>query len=65
MISYKECTALRGIARDAEIDLLPRSMGGNELSFVAPAAQRGALTIALREHGWRYQDRDGVLYLNR
>ena len=58
-------TRVRRIATDAGIDLNTKSISGNQISFRVPAARRGALTIALRDAGWRYQDRDGTLYVFR
>lgn len=54
---------MRRIATDAGIDLNTKSILGNQISFRVPASRRSALTIALRDAGWRYQDRDGALYL--
>ena len=56
---------VRRAAADAGIDLNTKSISGNEITFRVPAARRGALTIALRDAGWRYADRDGVLYISR
>lgn len=54
---------VRRIANDAGIDLNTKSINGNVIYFRVPAARRGALTIAMREAGWRYQNRDGVLHI--
>ena len=54
---------VRRIASDAGIDLNTKSINGNVIYFRVPAARRGALTIAMREAGWRYKNRDGVLYI--
>ncbi len=54
---------VRRIASDAGIDLNTKSINGNVIYFRVPAARRGALTIAMREAGWRYQNRDGVLHI--
>ncbi len=56
---------VRRAAADAGIDLNTKSISGNEITFRAPAARRGALTIALRDAGWRYQDKDGILYISK
>lgn len=54
---------VRRIASEAGIDLNTKSINGNVIYFRVPAARRGALTIAMREAGWRYQNRDGVLHI--
>ena len=54
---------IRRIATDSEIDLNTQSINGNQMFFHVPATRRGALTIAVRNAGWRYQDRDGVLHV--
>lgn len=56
-------THFRRIANDAGIDLNTKSINGNVIYFRVPAARRGALTIAARESGWRYKNRDGVLHI--
>ena len=56
---------VRRVAADSGIDLNTKSINGNQITFRVPAARRGALTIALRDAGWRYADRDGVLYISR
>ena len=54
---------LRHTASDAGIDLETRSINGNQIVFGVRSGQRGALTIALRDAGWKYQDNDGVLHI--
>jgi hypothetical protein len=54
---------VRKIATDAGIDLNTKTINGNQMSVRVPASKRAALTAALRDAGWRYQDRDGVLYI--
>lgn len=54
---------LRRIAADSGIDLNTKTIAGNQISCRVPASKRSALTIALRDAGWRYQDRDGVLHI--
>ncbi|MBQ6736401.1 MAG: hypothetical protein IJQ90_02840 [Alphaproteobacteria bacterium] len=56
---------VRRVAADAGIDLNTKTIDGNQMTFRVPAARRGALTIALRDAGWRYADRDGVLYISK
>lgn len=55
--------ALRRTAVSAGIDLNTVMIEGNTMSFLVPVSKRGALTIALRNAGWQYQDRDGVLHI--
>ena len=54
---------VRRIANDSGIVLNTKSINGDVIYFRVPAARRGALTIAMREAGWRYQNRDGVLHI--
>lgn len=54
---------VRKIATDAGIDLNTKTINGPQMSVRIPASKRAALTIALRDAGWQYQDRDGVLYI--
>lgn len=56
---------VRRIAADNGIDLNTKSINGNQITFRVPAARRGALTIAMRDAGWRYTDKDGVLYISK
>lgn len=56
---------VRRVAADAGVDLNTKSINGNQINFRVPAARRGALTIALRDAGWRYSDKDGVLYISK
>ncbi len=56
---------VRRVAADAGIDLNTKSIRENEITFRVPATRRGALTIALRNAGWRYSDKDGVLYISK
>lgn len=57
--------SVRGIAASNDIDLNTTLIDGNQMSFLIPVSKRGALTIALRDAGWKYQDRDGVLHIFR
>ncbi|MBP5485748.1 MAG: hypothetical protein J6Y07_03520 [Alphaproteobacteria bacterium] len=54
---------IRRVAMGAGIDLETESINGNQIAFRVLAEKRGALTLALRENGWRYQDRDGLLHI--
>jgi len=54
---------IRRAASGAGVDLETESINGNQIVFRANAGRRGALTVALRENGWRYQDRDGLLHI--
>ena len=56
---------IRRVAMGAGIDLETESINGNQIVFRVSVERRGALTIALRENGWRYQDRDGLLHVFR
>lgn len=57
--------SVRRAAIGAGIDLNTKYIEGNKIVFAAPSSKRGAITIALRDNGWRYQDIDGVLTLSR
>ena len=39
-----------------------RGYGSADIAF-ANAGRRAALTSALRENGWRYQDKNGLLHI--
>lgn len=54
---------IRRAASGAGVDLATESINGNKIVFRASAGKRGTLTAALRENGWRYQDRDGLLHI--
>ena len=54
---------IRRVASGAGVDLETESINGKQIVFYAYAGKRGALTAALRENGWRYQDRDGLLHI--
>ena len=54
---------VRRIATNAKIDLKTASIGDNQIVFEVATARRGAITIALRNAGWRYKDNDGALYI--
>ena len=55
--------SVRRSAANAGIMLTADSIKGNEIAFRVDAGRRGALTIALRNAGWKYADRDGVLHV--
>ncbi|MBO4480265.1 MAG: hypothetical protein J5742_01400 [Alphaproteobacteria bacterium] len=56
-------TSVRRIAAGAGIDLNTASIENGEITFNVATQQRGAITIALRNAGWRYKDHDGALYI--
>lgn len=54
---------IRRAAIGAGVDLETESINGNQIVFRASTARRAALTSALRENGWRYRNRDGLLHI--
>lgn len=56
---------VRRVAADAGIDLQTVSIADGQMVFHVATARRGALTIALRNAGWRYKDHDGALYISK
>ncbi len=54
---------IRRAANGVGVDLETESIGGNQIVFRANAGRRAALTSALRENGWRYQDKNGLLHI--
>lgn len=56
---------IRRVAADGGIDMNTKSIDGTQITFRVPASRRGALTIALHNAGWRYRDKDGVLYVSK
>ena len=52
---------LKQIAREEGIDLSTRYINGNQITVEIPMKDRSNFTIAIRERGWRYYDKDGVL----
>ena len=56
-------SSVRRVAADASIDLDTAAISDGQIVFHVASARRGALTIALRNAGWRYTDRDGALYI--
>lgn len=52
---------LNKIARGENLDLGTKNIVGNTAILELPVASRSVFTIALREAGWRYSDKDGVL----
>ena len=54
---------IRRAAAGAGVDLETEVINGNQIVFRAYAGKRGALTAALHENGWRYQDKDGLLHV--
>lgn len=56
-------TDVRRTAAGVGIDLNTASIADGQIVFHVASARRGALTIALRNAGWKYKDRDGALYI--
>ena len=54
---------IRRAANGVGVDLETESIGGNQIVFRANAGRRAAFTSALRENGWRYQDKNGILHI--
>ena len=54
-------TEINRISRDEKIDVKLKSVQGNQIVFDVPVSVRGAFTIAVREAGWQYSDKDGIL----
>lgn len=54
---------VRHVAADAGIDLDTATIADGQIVFRVASSRRGALTIALRNAGWRYKDNDGALYI--
>lgn len=52
---------LNQIARNERIDLGTQSIAGDLVTLELPVSARGKFTIAVREGGWRYANKDGVL----
>ena len=57
----KNWIELNNIARAERVDLGTIELTGSSAVLELPAAARGKFTIAIREGGWRYQTKDGVL----
>ncbi len=56
-------TNIRRTAANAGIDLNTVAIADGQIVFHVASARRGAITIALRNAGWKYKDRDGALYI--
>ena len=56
---------VRRVATNAGVDLNTVSIGDGRILFNAPRGRRGVFTLAVRDAGFRYMDRDGVLYISR
>ena len=54
-------TQLNQIANTNKIDLGTQNINGNTVILQLPTSVRGAFTIAVRNGGWKYSDKDGVL----
>lgn len=59
--SMANWTELNQIARKEQIDLGTKSITGNTVVLELPVSVRGKFTIVVREAGWRFADKDGVL----
>ncbi len=57
--------AINRIARDEEIILDTKLIADGQVTMQVPSSQRAKFTIALRESGWRTNDRDGVLFISK
>lgn len=55
--------ALRRAAANANIDLDTVAIKDGQVVFSVPRGRRGTLTLAVRDAGFQYADRDGVLYV--
>ena len=56
---------IRRVATGAGVDLETESINGSQIVFRVKTGRRGALTIALRENGWRTKDKNGILHIFR
>lgn len=54
-------TDINRIARDEKVSMTIRHITGDQVTVAIPASRRNRLTIALREGGWHYANRDGAL----
>ena len=52
---------LSDIGRRENFDIDVKSINGNQMMISLPASSRGAFTIAIREGGWHYANKDGAL----
>ncbi len=52
---------LNKIARSENVDLDTKNITGNVIEVDLPVSVRGRFTIAVREAGWHYASKDGVL----
>lgn len=58
-------SGINQIARDEKINVDTKLIAGNQVTVQVPSADRTKFTIALREKGWRTENRDGVLHVSR
>ena len=58
-----EWARVRRAAADAGVDLDTVSIGEGRILFNVPRGRRSAFTLAIRDAGFRYADRDGALYI--
>ncbi len=52
---------IKRIARESDIELDTQSIAGNNVVAKMPVSGRTKFTIAVRDAGWKYSDKDGVL----
>jgi len=60
---FSDWGQIRRAASGAGVDLETELINGNQIVFRVKSGNRGALTAALRENGWRYQDKNGLLHI--
>ncbi len=53
------------VARNEKINLATQLIAGNQVTIQVPTSVRTKFIIALREAGWRTENRDGVLHISR
>jgi hypothetical protein len=54
---------LNKIASEKNIQLNTKNISGNILRLEIPSSVRGTFTIAVRENGWKYADKNGELHI--
>lgn len=52
---------LNQIANNENIDIVTESISGNQITLSVPVANRTTFTIAVREHGWHYSNKESNL----
>lgn len=56
---------LSRIARNEKIDLGTRYLSAKKARLELPVSVRGAFTTAVRNGGWRFENKDGVLHISK